>query len=220
MQYKIMQLEFEGGTIRLVSSNSSDPWFVYNDICAVLPIAESAQQLRRLSESEQKKISIHTHNEQSVPIHIISRLGLFRLIAGNLQPKVQRFKRWVGHIISPISGNFSRTNTQPQIRRYRESGDFSTTKMRSTEGIRMVDMPLSCTTPIGEPMINAHDAASALHLPCYWFTNQKMRDKYQIPHYVLGGVVRYRASELVHWTQVHNTNKKMHIVQLSSTDTI
>ncbi|WP_045770427.1 hypothetical protein [Xanthomonas albilineans] len=50
-----------------------------------------------------------------------------------------------------------------------------------------------------EPMVDAKYAAAALRLPYYWFSDQAMRNKYRIPHYLLGGLVRYRLSELSAW---------------------
>ena len=43
-----------------------------------------------------------------------------------------------------------------------------------------------------EPMIDAKQAAAALRLPYYWFADPQMRSKYKIPHYLMGGLVRYR----------------------------
>lgn len=50
-----------------------------------------------------------------------------------------------------------------------------------------------------EPMIDAKQAATALRLPYYWFADNAMRSKYRIPHYLMGGLVRYRLSELSAW---------------------
>lgn len=50
-----------------------------------------------------------------------------------------------------------------------------------------------------EPMIDAKQAAAAMHLPYYWFADHKMRSKYKIPHYLMGGLVRFRPSELSVW---------------------
>ncbi len=57
------------------------------------------------------------------------------------------------------------------------------------------------TSPVGgiESMIDAKQAASALRLPYYWFADHAMRTKYRIPHYLMGGLVRYRLSELSAW---------------------
>ena len=58
----------------------------------------------------------------------------------------------------------------------------------------------SLETPIEEePMIDARQASFALRLPYYWFADPQMRSKYKIPHYLMGGLVRYRPSELSAW---------------------
>ena len=56
-------------------------------------------------------------------------------------------------------------------------------------------------TPAGdiEPMIDAKQAASSLRLPYYWFADHAMRSRYRIPHYLMGGLVRFRLSELSAW---------------------
>jgi len=50
-----------------------------------------------------------------------------------------------------------------------------------------------------EPMIDAKQAACSLRLPLYWFADQKLRAKYRIPHYLMGGLVRFRMAELSTW---------------------
>lgn len=50
-------------------------------------------------------------------------------------------------------------------------------------------------------MIDARQAATFMHLPYYWFADQHMRRRYRIPHYLLGGLVRYRLDELIAWAQ-------------------
>ncbi len=55
-----------------------------------------------------------------------------------------------------------------------------------------------------EPMVDAKQAAAALRLPYYWFADHAMRSKYRIPHYLMGGLVRYRLSELSAWAARSN----------------
>lgn len=53
-------------------------------------------------------------------------------------------------------------------------------------------------------MVDGRQAATALRLPYYWFSDQAMRVRHRIPHYLLGGLVRYRMSELLVWAQRNN----------------
>jgi hypothetical protein len=48
-------------------------------------------------------------------------------------------------------------------------------------------------------MLDAKLSSAALRLPLYWFSDPTMRAKYRIPHYLIGGLVRYRMSELQAW---------------------
>ena len=56
-----------------------------------------------------------------------------------------------------------------------------------------------------EPMVDAKHAAASLRLPYYWFADQAMRSRYRIPHYLMGGLVRYRMSELQTWAAQNAT---------------
>ncbi len=50
-----------------------------------------------------------------------------------------------------------------------------------------------------QAMVDAKQAACSLRLPLYWFADQKLRAKYRIPHYLMGGLVRFRMAELSTW---------------------
>lgn len=52
-----------------------------------------------------------------------------------------------------------------------------------------------------EPMVDGRQAAEAFQLPYYWFSDRALRAKCRIPHYLLGGLVRYRLSELTAWAE-------------------
>ena len=54
-------------------------------------------------------------------------------------------------------------------------------------------------TKTNEPMIDGREASIALRLPSDWFRDPTARSRYRIPHYVLGGLIRYRLSELSQW---------------------
>ena len=63
-----------------------------------------------------------------------------------------------------------------------------------------------------EPMMDARQASYALSLPYYWFADRRMRAARRIPHYLLGGLVRYRWSELAAWSARH---KKLPVAEVA-----
>jgi tagatose-1,6-bisphosphate aldolase non-catalytic subunit AgaZ/GatZ len=52
-----------------------------------------------------------------------------------------------------------------------------------------------------EAMVDARQASYSLRLPYYWFSDRAMRAAKRIPHYLLGGLVRFRMSELTAWAE-------------------
>ena len=61
--------------------------------------------------------------------------------------------------------------------------------------------------PAGEAMVDARQASFALSLPYYWFSDRAMRAAKRVPHYLLGGLVRFRMSELEQWMKLSSAAK-------------
>jgi hypothetical protein len=72
-----------------------------------------------------------------------------------------------------------------------------------------MNTPLNATTPV-EPVIDAREAAVALRLPYYWFADHKMRARYRIPHYLMGGLLRFRRDELHAWAASSHAPQTAH----------
>ncbi len=53
--------------------------------------------------------------------------------------------------------------------------------------------------PVGEPFVDAREAAYTMNLPLYYMTNARQRNKLRIPHYRIGRMVRFKLSELDAW---------------------
>lgn len=69
------------------------------------------------------------------------------------------------------------------------------------EGLMMTKEQQGAAPVESEPMIDARQASFALRLPYYWFSDRSMRSTKRIPHYLLGGLVRFRMSELMAWAK-------------------
>lgn len=61
---------------------------------------------------------------------------------------------------------------------------------------------------VNESMIDGRQASVALRLPYYWFRDPETRSQFRIPHYVIGGLIRYRLSELSAWAANSNAVKE------------
>lgn len=54
---------------------------------------------------------------------------------------------------------------------------------------------------MGEPLINAREAAESLQLPLWWFMQTPARQRRAIPHYYIHKSVRFKLSELHAWAR-------------------
>jgi len=77
-----------------------EPWFVANDVCAVLEFAHPASNLRRLDDDEK---GVHTMHTPGGPqeMTIINESGLYSLILTSRKPEAKKFKKWVTAEVLP-----------------------------------------------------------------------------------------------------------------------
>lgn len=54
---------------------------------------------------------------------------------------------------------------------------------------------------LDEPMLAAREAAYVVNLPAYWLVDAQQRRRLDVPHYRIGNLLRFRASELERWAQ-------------------
>lgn len=120
--------------IRTVSIDG-EPWFVGNDVCAVLEITDARQAVARLDDDERGGFNVPTpsgHQE----MRCINESGLYSLILTSRKPVAKRFKKWVTADVLPSirkTGAYSITGanlpapTTPFI-------DLGSEKARATHG--------------------------------------------------------------------------------------
>lgn len=90
---------FEGHDVRLVLRDG-EPWWVHNDVCARLGIADAPQAAGRLDDDEKGWVDIPTPGG-SQRVRVVNEPGLFSLILRSKTPESKRFKRWVTHEVLP-----------------------------------------------------------------------------------------------------------------------
>jgi prophage antirepressor-like protein len=78
-----------------------EPWWVANEICAVLGLLDHKQSTRYLDDDEKGVFSIHTLGGPQ-KMTVINELGLYSLILRSRKPEAKAFKRWVDE--GPVDG--------------------------------------------------------------------------------------------------------------------
>lgn len=60
---------------------------------------------------------------------------------------------------------------------------------------------------LAEQLIDVRQAALIFNLPPYWLSQAQERRRRGIPHYRIGKLVRFKASELQAWMQAQHTEQ-------------
>lgn len=97
--------KFESRTVRVVTDNKGEPWFVAADVCSALTIANSSDAVSRLDDDEKMTIG-HPESrpgQGAQELNIINESGLYSLVFASRKPETKRFKKWVtGEVLPSI----------------------------------------------------------------------------------------------------------------------
>lgn len=90
----------EFGTIRALSDEHGEPWFVASDIAKTLGYGDATHMTRRLDDDEKGLRQVETLGGAQ-QMTVITEAGLYSAILGSKVEGAQRFKRWVTHEVLP-----------------------------------------------------------------------------------------------------------------------
>ena len=100
----IMPFAFEEQTVRIIERDG-EPWFVLNDVCAVLDIANPRDAAARLDDY-QKGVGTTDTLGGNQALTIVNESGIYNLIFVSRKPAAKAFNKWVT------------TEVLPSIRKY------------------------------------------------------------------------------------------------------
>lgn len=98
MNTQLAPFSFEGQSLRVITDEQGQPWFVAADVLASLQLDRKA--LERLDADEKGVSSIHTLGGDQ-DMTTVNEPGLYALILGSRKAEAKRFKRWVTHDVIP-----------------------------------------------------------------------------------------------------------------------
>lgn len=102
MNNEIQKFDFKGASLRTLTDEAGEPWFVAKDVCDILELGNVSQAVSRLDDDEKSNITTNdiAQNGGKAPL-IISEAGLYSLILKSRKPEAREFKRWVTHEVLP-----------------------------------------------------------------------------------------------------------------------
>ena len=97
MNNEIQQFDFKGASLRTLTDEAGEPWFVAKDVCDILGHSNVSMALDRLDDDERSKFNLGRQGEAN----IVNEAGLYVLVLGSRKPEAHEFKRWVTHEVLP-----------------------------------------------------------------------------------------------------------------------
>lgn len=87
-------------SVRVVSDEMGNPWFVASDVCAALGIGRTDDGVSRLDPDEKGAVSIRTLGGAQ-QMTVVNEAGLYDMILTSRKPAAKPFRRWVTSEVLP-----------------------------------------------------------------------------------------------------------------------
>lgn len=120
MNTGIQTFNFNSATLRTLTDENGDPWFVAKDVCNILEISNPSDALKRLDDDERARFNLGRQGETN----IINEAGLYALVLGSRKPEAREFKRWVTHEVLPTIRKHGIYATETTIDQILTNPDF------------------------------------------------------------------------------------------------
>lgn len=101
MQYVMNIFEDHDHDEFRVIDRDGEPWFVLNEVCKKLGIANPSDAARRLDFDEKSALGITDPHGRTQQTTIINESGLYSLILTSRKPEAKRFKKWITSEVLP-----------------------------------------------------------------------------------------------------------------------
>lgn len=102
MNTEIQTFNFNSSTLRTLTDEAGNPWFVAKDVCNILEISNPSDALQSLYDDEKTNLgNSYVWSEPGRRPLIISEPGLYRLVMRSRKPEAKDFQRWVTHEVLP-----------------------------------------------------------------------------------------------------------------------
>lgn len=111
---------FHGHSVRVVTDEHDNPWFVATDVAAILGYRMASDLTRRLDDDEKGTRSVRTVARGVQQTTVITEPGLYAAILGSQVDGARAFKRWVTHELLPEvrrTGSYSMPKDYPSALR-------------------------------------------------------------------------------------------------------
>lgn len=101
MNNKIQRFDFRGASLRTLTDEAGEPWFVLKDCMSILDLGNPTETVKMFDDDEFSTTEVIDSIGRRQQAYIISEPGLYRLVMRSRKPEAKEFQRWVTHEVLP-----------------------------------------------------------------------------------------------------------------------
>lgn len=101
MNNEIQQFDFKGASLRTLTDEEGEPWFVLKDCMSILDLGNPTETVKMFDKDEFSTTEVIDSIGRRQQTYIISESGLYRLVMKSRKPEAKEFQRWVTHEVLP-----------------------------------------------------------------------------------------------------------------------
>lgn len=101
MNNEIQRFDFRGASLRTLTDEAGEPWFVLKDCMSILDLGNPTETVKMFDEDEFSTTEVIDSIGRRQQAYIISEPGLYRLVMRSRKPEAKEFQRWVTHEVLP-----------------------------------------------------------------------------------------------------------------------
>lgn len=101
MNNEIQRFDFKGASLRTLTDEAGEPWFVLKDCMSILDLGNPTETVKMFDEDEFSTAEVIDSIGRRQQAYIISEPGLYRLVMRSRKPEAKEFQRWVTHEVLP-----------------------------------------------------------------------------------------------------------------------
>lgn len=101
MNNEIKKFDFKGASLRTLTDEEGEPWFVLKDCMSILDLGNPTETVKMFDKDEFSTTEVIDSIGRRQQTYIISESGLYRLVMKSRKPEAKEFQRWVTHEVLP-----------------------------------------------------------------------------------------------------------------------
>lgn len=101
MTTDLIQHAFHGQAVRIITDEHNEPWFVLNDLCAVLGIGNSRMVAQRVDADAVSQADVTDSLGRKQATTVVSEPGMYEVVIRSDSPAAVPFRRWVTTEVLP-----------------------------------------------------------------------------------------------------------------------